>query len=234
MLLGIDKRNPRQFENYRGLRVLPPNDNEVNYNMSKAIETKYKGYRFRSRLEARWAVFFDALGIVYCYEEQGYEVRLDGGTVFRWLPDFYLPDYGCHVEVKGGKVEASDSEKMGWLLDYGSPLPYFCDGHDDDYGLLMLGDVPYLKDERHTPAFTFITHHKGLIKNKALIIGKELLVVEECDWQSGGGALKGFFDPSSEQKFVRRGSKYTGGAQLTFDAINKARQARFEHGEVAA
>ena len=28
-----------------------------------AIETKYKGYRFRSRLEARWAVFFDALGI---------------------------------------------------------------------------------------------------------------------------------------------------------------------------
>ena len=29
----------------------------------KAIETKYKGFRFRSRLEARWAVFFDALGI---------------------------------------------------------------------------------------------------------------------------------------------------------------------------
>lgn len=27
----------------------------------KAIDTVYKGYRFRSRLEARWAVFFDAL-----------------------------------------------------------------------------------------------------------------------------------------------------------------------------
>lgn len=26
----------------------------------KAIDTYYKGYRFRSRLEARWAVFFDA------------------------------------------------------------------------------------------------------------------------------------------------------------------------------
>jgi hypothetical protein len=26
----------------------------------KAIETQYNGYRFRSRLEARWAVFFDA------------------------------------------------------------------------------------------------------------------------------------------------------------------------------
>jgi hypothetical protein len=27
----------------------------------KAIETRYKGYRFRSRLEARWSVFFDAM-----------------------------------------------------------------------------------------------------------------------------------------------------------------------------
>ena len=30
--------------------------------MIKAIPTEYKGYRFRSRLEARWAVFFDACG----------------------------------------------------------------------------------------------------------------------------------------------------------------------------
>ena len=28
----------------------------------QVIETAYKGYRFRSRLEARWAVFFDAIG----------------------------------------------------------------------------------------------------------------------------------------------------------------------------
>jgi hypothetical protein len=34
----------------------------------KPIETRYNGYRFRSRLEARWAVFFDTLGIEYQYE----------------------------------------------------------------------------------------------------------------------------------------------------------------------
>ena len=34
----------------------------------KAIETEYKGYRFRSRLEARWAVFFDACGVKWEYE----------------------------------------------------------------------------------------------------------------------------------------------------------------------
>ena len=38
----------------------------------KAIETYYKGYRFRSRLEARWAVFFDAAGIKYEYEPEGF------------------------------------------------------------------------------------------------------------------------------------------------------------------
>lgn len=65
--------------------------------MLKAIETKYKGYRFRSRLEARWAVFFDALGLKWEYETEGFE--LPSG---RYLPDFFLPDLngGMFVEVK--------------------------------------------------------------------------------------------------------------------------------------
>ncbi len=39
----------------------------------KAIETRYKGYRFRSRLEARWAVYFDTLGWKWEYEKEGYD-----------------------------------------------------------------------------------------------------------------------------------------------------------------
>ena len=64
--------------------------------MIKPIETFYNGYRFRSRLEARWAVFFDALGITYHYEPEGYE--LDGGEFY--LPDFYLDDFEIFVEIK--------------------------------------------------------------------------------------------------------------------------------------
>jgi hypothetical protein len=41
----------------------------------KPIETRYKGYRFRSRLEARWAVFFDAVGEGWEYEKEGYETE---------------------------------------------------------------------------------------------------------------------------------------------------------------
>lgn len=61
----------------------------------KAIETEYNGYLFRSRLEARWAVFFDTLGIRYHYELEGFDI---GGM--KYLPDFYLPQLECWAEVK--------------------------------------------------------------------------------------------------------------------------------------
>jgi hypothetical protein len=79
------------------------------------IQTIYKGWRLRSRTEARWAVFFDALGIRWEYEPEGFQFA--DGT--RYLPDFWLPGFnrlgfnrlgpgvddaqrGCFVEVKGG------------------------------------------------------------------------------------------------------------------------------------
>ena len=62
----------------------------------KAIETRYKGYRFRSRLEARWAVFFDAMGIEWVYEPEGFDL---GNGVY-YLPDFYLPKYDAWIEIK--------------------------------------------------------------------------------------------------------------------------------------
>src|SRR5690242_16488708 len=98
-------------------------------------ETYYGGCEFRSRIEARWAVVFDTLGIDWVYEPQHYEL----GVKYHWddedeeefrellsdawdeeeraeikreawwkkheqymyLPDFYLPDFECWVEIKG-------------------------------------------------------------------------------------------------------------------------------------
>jgi hypothetical protein len=62
----------------------------------KAIETAYNGYRFRSRLEARWAVFFDTLGVRYEYEKQGFDL----GEAGYYLPDFWLPEEKFWVEIK--------------------------------------------------------------------------------------------------------------------------------------
>lgn len=63
----------------------------------KPIETVYNGYRFRSRTEARWAVFFDALGLKWEYEKEGFDL----GKAGCYLPDFWLPGLKLWVEVKG-------------------------------------------------------------------------------------------------------------------------------------
>jgi len=77
----------------------------------KAIDTQYQGYNFRSRLEARWAVFFDALGLKWEYEPEGFE--LTDGT--KYLPDFKVqyPDGGWQwFEVKSSLSNMSLEE---WL-----------------------------------------------------------------------------------------------------------------------
>ncbi len=74
----------------------------------KAIETLYKGYRFRSRLEARWAVYFDAIGLKWEYEPEGFEFK--DGT--RYLPDFRLPEVGKWAEVKPEPLTREESRKV--------------------------------------------------------------------------------------------------------------------------
>ncbi|HXG11593.1 MAG TPA: hypothetical protein VNK04_17695 [Gemmataceae bacterium] len=93
----------------------------------RPIETVYKGFRFRSRLEARWAVFFDGLRLKYEYELEGY--RLPSGAGY--LPDFVLPDLAVYVEVKPNRsIPYADLKKivefaLGWdknvLLIIGTP-----------------------------------------------------------------------------------------------------------------
>lgn len=111
----------------------------------KAIETEYNGYRFRSRLEARWAVFFDALGVKYEYEPEGFE--LPSGK--RYLPDFRVKCYGkrgdyksdpfdLYIEVKG-KMTQDDADRINEFagVSYG-----------DDFHVrvanptLIVGDIP--------------------------------------------------------------------------------------------
>jgi len=60
------------------------------------IPTDYKDIRFRSKLEAQWAVFFDACRIKWQYELQPFD--LGGGLSY--LPDFFLPELSTWLEVK--------------------------------------------------------------------------------------------------------------------------------------
>lgn len=72
------------------------------------IETRYGNRHFRSRLEARWAVYFDVAGIEWDYEPEKF--KTDNGQAY--IPDFWLPGVGsqddktfkragAYFEVKG-------------------------------------------------------------------------------------------------------------------------------------
>ncbi len=68
--------------------------------MRFGIPTSYGGTRFRSRLEARWAAFFDLMGWEWEYEP----ADLNG-----WIPDFSLrTSPTVYVEVKPTKVFLED------------------------------------------------------------------------------------------------------------------------------
>lgn len=73
----------------------------------KAIETGYAGHRFRSRLEARWAVVLDHLNVKWLYEHEGFET--EHGF---YLPDFWLPDHNTFLEIKGGKPTSEEWNKL--------------------------------------------------------------------------------------------------------------------------
>lgn len=107
----------------------------------KAIQTEYNGYLFRSRLEARWAVFFDCCGVEYEYEPEGY--ILENGL--RYLPDFLLHGVDgrsggdLFVEVKG-KMNDIDAEKINRFVELGSK-------NTGEYGkfetaILVVGKIP--------------------------------------------------------------------------------------------
>lgn len=121
------------------------------------IETQYNGYRFRSRLEARWAVFFDTLGVEYEYEPEGFE--LPNGM--RYLPDFKVKCYGTRggcspekyfdlwIEIKGVMTDR-DAEKIKAFV-WGT-------GSEIENPLLILSQIPS-KDWTNGAWFDFDTFH---------------------------------------------------------------------------
>lgn len=103
----------------------------------KPIETRYKGYRFRSRLEARWAVFFDALGLKWEYEIQGFDLGPELGL---YLPDFYLPETDEYIEVKPERIVKDHTEEIGIYL-----AGKMSEGHDYR-GLLVRDNRLFAQD----------------------------------------------------------------------------------------
>ena len=168
----------------------------------KAIETEYNGYKFRSRLEARWAVFFDAMKIPYEYEPEGY--KFEDGTLY--LPDFriqvrhrsYTDEWEpVFAEIKG-LMSQRDKQKIEKLSEY--------------HPVIVLGNLPANVEEY----FDLYNKHDGFHSYRYMD-GDEYMaafsIYKGIPWICG---------PDHDQ--------YDGGKKMNA-ALLKARQARFEHGE---
>lgn len=84
----------------------------------KTIPTFYNGIQFRSRLEARWAFFFDLCKIKWNYELEGYEFN---GK--KYLPDFYLPESEIYVEVKPNLSFVKEPYVFNKVIDFMKSSP---------------------------------------------------------------------------------------------------------------
>jgi hypothetical protein len=83
----------------------------------KAIQTHYRGRRFRSRTEARWAVFFDELKLRWAYEDEGYVLPETGC----YLPDFKLTlpdDETIYCEVNHDDADDFDDRELAKLREF--------------------------------------------------------------------------------------------------------------------
>lgn len=180
----------------------------------KAIETKNMGYRFRSRTEARWAVFFTRIAFQWEYEPQGF--MLDSQTPY--LPDFKLVLPGDRLlfcSVKPEEADDFDKEEL-------RKLHLLSDGTDSDV-LLLPGPPTHRAYHMVRPRTTedvlslaFFQDYEPYVK----IADDYWFAVLSFDERTGRHHFK-----ADE----RRLGKAFGKAYV--QAVEAARAARFEHGE---
>lgn len=69
------------------------------------IPTPYAGVRFRSRSEARWAVFFDALHLEWTWEPEAYQTHAGRYQPDFWVENLYVDRGDEHALLRGAFVE---------------------------------------------------------------------------------------------------------------------------------
>lgn len=184
----------------------------------KPIETEYKGYRFRSRLEARWAVFFDALGLNWEYETEGYDILGEW-----YLPDFWIKDYECFIEIK---PEVEDHTLYYNFRNVVQKTIILISGTPWDYTATWFG-------------WDSCDSGGGVFQSECVIACPISLMIkcERVDrtlfvsqWETNTNVIESHAYDNKEFPMNWDGCKDFA-AFRTRDAVAKSKRARFEHGE---
>ncbi|MCD7724942.1 MAG: hypothetical protein LUI12_05235 [Clostridiales bacterium] len=194
-------------------------------NKPKAIQTEYKGYLFRSRLEARWAVFFDACDVSWEYEPEGFEL----GNGQYYLPDFLLHGVegraagDLYVEVKGVMTKAdaakiyafSMPDDSGDIYNVENPTLVVAGIPDGD----TIGDIEFYCEDIGYSGFPGVKG--GPYPFNFETIDGDYFVAHPGINKNGHFELFG-----DDNNYTRDRDD-----EATLEAFRLARQARFEHGE---
>lgn len=189
-------------------------------NYEQVIQTMYSGCRFRSRLEARWAVLLDRLGADWEYEPEGFVLSDE---------TYYLPDFLVHnvegraggddlwIEVKG-EMTQKDADKVNMFA--------FPDGmltglDKPDRKIFVVGGIPHFKD--------FWDLHRQIEEAKESDPFSKMYSLETVDGDNWG-AMPAI---TKSGKFCLHAAGNVGEVDTdrTVNAYAAALQARFEHGE---
>jgi len=187
----------------------------------KAIETVYNGYRFRSRLEARWAVFFEWANIEYQYEPEGFVVNDRP-----YLADFYISMPGFksgYVEIKprlpiNSYIKMIKSSPVSWVI-VGYPHVAMDEFHNIiNSGYYVLFDCH--EYDRLGCKGVFVSCRRC---NNICIESRQYHVFDNQSELSDGG---GYGFCCTER------TGWT--SDVLIKSYNAASQSRFEHGQVGA
>jgi ribosomal protein S27AE len=205
---------------------------QTNAASMKAIQTSYSGYLFRSRLEARWGVWFGAVGLQWEYEPEGFALP-DGA---RYLPDFrvYTPQRAsCWYEIKPATVkeDAKFSAFRAALYDEWN------NRQDKNFGT---GPSPRATLLSGDPYEWFGAQNRMCPRcgDAGQVRDRDYCVCDACDWETPGGrdnpeemGILGIlcrpntgwilFDEIDDRRLSR----------AVMAAATAARSARFEYGE---
>lgn len=195
----------------------------------RAIQTHWAGCAFRSRAEARVAVFLQNLGLRWQYEPQGFTV---GPRRRPYLPDFYISDIGLWLEIKPRNADQADRDieaEMALWQDFAGEV---ATEWDHGKAAMWVGDIPdpALVDREGPP------RAKSWYDDGIVILGDwhyawcACPTGEHFDIQplARGGLIECGCPRISD------GRLRSGNFPLILDAYRTARTARFEHGEEPA
>lgn len=228
------------------------------------IETRYKGHRFRSRLEARWAVFMDHLDVPWEYEPQGYLVDNQP-----YLPDFLVhpnTDRAFWLEIKGTFPSQDELDKarglaagtgMRAFVYWAKPevpapdLSHLTEaqyaGWDqlgyvwtDDYGWREYPNAPAKWQLDLTPtAFLFTPNQKPAQEKSGFWWWTECTLCGHVRLAPSGQegwcpTLEGLSTEEVDRRVGRLYPRFRHRTPRILAAYTAARSARFEHGESGA